>query len=125
MKRPDRAGTCSTASPSLVSHFHIRSGTPSSRMLACVCALVCAASVQAADLLGILPRGNDGHPLNLDFEDGTLRNWHSEGRTFEKQPIKGDTVSARRSDMRSDHQGQYWIGTFEISGDEPEGTLTS
>src|SRR5206468_4125110 len=41
------------------------------------------------------------------------------------QPIKGDTVSIRRSDMRSQHQGNYWIGTFEVEADAPQGTLTS
>src|SRR5439155_21177583 len=31
----------------------------------------------------------------------------------------------RRTDMRSQHQGNYWIGTFELAGDAPQGTLTS
>src|SRR6267142_5950460 len=74
---------------------------------------------------GSLPRGKDGHTLNLDFEDGTLKDWVATGQAFEKQPIKGDTVSPRRSDMRSAHQGNYWIGPFEIAGDKPQGTLTS
>src|SRR3974390_3503773 len=74
---------------------------------------------------GIRPLGNDGRPLNLDFETGDLRDWTIEGDAFKGQPIKGDTVSARRRDMRSQHQGQYWIGTFERAGDKPQGTLTS
>src|SRR5690242_18373914 len=81
--------------------------------------------IQAANPEGLLPLGKNGKPLNLDFEDGTLRDWTAEGAAFRKQPIKGDTVSARRSDMRSQHQGNYWIGTFEIEGDAPQGTLTS
>src|SRR5262249_8839507 len=44
---------------------------------------------------------------------------------FKGQPVKGDTVFPRRNDMKSQHQGQYWIGTFEIDGDKPQGTLTS
>lgn len=74
---------------------------------------------------GTLPLGKNGKPLNLDFEDGTLRDWAAEGAAFRQQPIKGDTVSPRRADMRSQHQGNYWIGTFEIEGDAPQGTLTS
>ena len=74
---------------------------------------------------GNLPVGKDGHPLNLDFENGTLKDWTASGNAFEKQPIKGDTVAKRRSDMRSAHQGNYWIGTFEIAGDAPTGTLIS
>jgi putative membrane-bound dehydrogenase-like protein len=74
---------------------------------------------------GVLPVGADGKPLNLDFETGTLKDWTAEGDTFKGQPIKGDTVHPRRADMKSRHQGQYWIGTYEIDGDRPQGTLTS
>lgn len=67
-----------------------------------------------------------GRPLNLGFEDGTLRDWTATGNAFDKQPVKGDRVAARRGDMRSQHAGQYWIGGFESGlGDDPTGTLTS
>src|SRR5438445_674728 len=87
--------------------------------------LLLNASLGSAAPEGTLPTGKDGRPLNLDFEDGTLKDWTAAGNAFEKQPIRGDTVSKRRSDMRSDHQGNYWIGSFEIAGDAPQGTLTS
>lgn len=74
---------------------------------------------------GIRPVGADGKPLNLDFETGTLRDWTAEGAAFAGQPIKGDTVFTRRSDMKSQHQGEFWIGTYERQGDKPQGTLTS
>ena len=74
---------------------------------------------------GVLPVGADGKPLNLDFETGTLKDWTAEGDAFAGQPIKGDTVFPRRSDMRSQHQGDYWIGGYELKGDKPQGTLTS
>src|SRR5207237_9575277 len=74
---------------------------------------------------GIRPAGKDGKPLNLDFEDGTLKDWTAAGKAFEGQPVKGDTVFPRRNDMRSNHQGNYWIGGFEKLGDDPKGTLTS
>jgi putative membrane-bound dehydrogenase-like protein len=67
----------------------------------------------------------DGRALNLDFEDGTLKDWKAEGGAFAKQPVKGDTVAKRRGDMKSNHAGEYWIGTYEIAGDDPTGTLTS
>src|SRR5207237_211327 len=60
-----------------------------------------------------------------EAETGTLKDWVATGDAFDKQPIKGDTVAPRRSDMKSDHRGQYWIGTFEIAGDKPKGTLSS
>lgn len=75
--------------------------------------------------LGVLPVGADGKPLNLDFETGTLKDWTATGDAFVSQPINGDTVSKRRSDMKSQHRGNYWIGTFETAGDKPKGTLTS
>src|SRR5215469_8104073 len=74
---------------------------------------------------GVRPVGADGKPLNLDFETGTLKDWTAEGEAFRDQPIKGDTVARRRGDMKSQHQGEYWIGTFERKGDAPQGTLTS
>ncbi len=74
----------------------------------------------------IQPTGADGKPLNLGFESGTLEGWTATGTSFEKQPIKGDTVTARRADMKSEHAGQYWIGGFEIhQNDKATGTLTS
>ncbi len=81
-------------------------------------------AVLAADP-GVLPVGADGKPLNLDFETGTLKDWTAEGDAFTGQPIKGDNVAARRPDMKSEHQGNYWIGTYEKLGDKPQGMLTS
>src|SRR5436305_5982745 len=74
---------------------------------------------------GVLPAGADGKPLNLDFETGTLKDWTAEGDAFKGQPVKGDTVHARRGDMRSRHQGEYWVGGYEKLGDKVTGTLTS
>src|SRR5882762_9597600 len=79
----------------------------------------------AGPAAGLLPPGADGRPLNLDFETGTLQDWTATGAAFDRQPIKGDTVSPRRNDMRSQHHGNYWIGSYEILGDGPQGTLTS
>src|SRR5262249_21409360 len=64
-------------------------------------------------------------PLNLDFETGTLKDWTAVGNAFDGQPIKGDTVTKRRGDMKSGHQGEYWIGGYEKLGDKATGTLTS
>ncbi|HVK10253.1 MAG TPA: PVC-type heme-binding CxxCH protein, partial [Gemmataceae bacterium] len=74
---------------------------------------------------GVLPLGADGKPLNLDFETGTLKDWTATGSAFKDQPIKGDTVAKRRGDMKSRHQGEFWIGGFEKVQDRPTGTLTS
>src|SRR5436190_6186456 len=95
------------------------------RGMAAVLVLTLVGMVGAAEPVGVLPVGDDGKPLNFDFETGTLKDWVATGDAFDKQPIKGDTVAPRRSDMKSEHRGQYWIGTFEIAGDKPKGTLTS
>ena len=92
--------------------------------------LVAALMAPAADPVktppeGILPAGKDGKPLNLDFETGTLKDWTAEGEAFKDQPIQGDTVAPRRGDMKSNHQGKFWIGGYEKHLDKPKGTLTS
>lgn len=74
---------------------------------------------------GVLPKGDDGHSLNFDFETGDLRDWTVEGEAFVGQPILGDTVYPRRNDNKSQHQGKYWIGGYEKLGDRPKGKLIS
>src|SRR5438445_1976855 len=91
----------------------------------CLATFVASIPLLAAPTQGTKPVGKDGKPLNLDFEDGTLKDWTASGKAFDGQPIKGDTVFPRRNDMRSNHQGNYWIGGFEKLGDDPKGTLTS
>src|SRR5262245_49163146 len=89
-------------------------------------AFLLAAAILAADPKdGVRPVGADGKPLNLDFETGTLKDWTAEGNAFDGQPIKGDTVTKRRGDMKSGHQGEYWIGGYEKLGDKATGSLTS
>src|SRR5262249_51796908 len=87
--------------------------------------LAASAATAADPPEGVLPLGADGKPLNLDFETATPKDGTAEGDAFKGQPIKGDTVHPRRNDMRSQHQGQFWIGGFEKLGDQPRGTLTS
>lgn len=94
------------------------------RTLGIVCCLTSLALAQTPEE-GVRPVDGKGRALNFDFETGTLADWTAEGDAFKKQPIKGDTVLARRGDMRSRHTGDYWIGTYEVSGDKPQGTLTS
>ncbi|MFN7139433.1 MAG: PVC-type heme-binding CxxCH protein, partial [Limisphaerales bacterium] len=74
----------------------------------------------------ITPVGRTGVPLNLDFEDGTLKDWTIEGKAFEGQPIEGDTVAKRNGPGgTSAHQGRYWIGGWEKLKDNVTGTMTS
>ena len=82
-------------------------------------------AVQLGVAVGSLPKSKAGKALNLNFEKGTLEDWTATGDAFVGQPIRGDTVAARRKDMKSEHQGEFWIGTFEKSGDKATGTLTS
>ena len=73
----------------------------------------------------IAPLADDGKPLNFDFETGTLRDWKAVGEAFTGQPVRGDAVAKRRSDMSAAPQGDYWIGGYELAGDDATGTLTS
>ncbi len=81
--------------------------------------------VPATASAGIRPLGDDGKPLNLDFETGTLAGWTATGDAFTDQPIKGDTISQRKPGMASRHAGQFWIGGYEHVLDAGTGTLTS
>lgn len=75
--------------------------------------------------------------FTLDFETGDLRGWTKTGNAFDYQPTPGDNPTARNRGQPSNHQGRYWIGTYEkyqgrpdqkpgnIQGDRPQGTLTS
>jgi putative membrane-bound dehydrogenase-like protein len=72
----------------------------------------------------LIPRGKDGHALNLGFETGDLRDWTAAGKAFADQPVHGDTATARHREA-SLHEGAYWIGGYELHGDEPRGMLTS
>jgi putative membrane-bound dehydrogenase-like protein len=67
----------------------------------------------------------NGRRLNLDFESGDLQDWTAAGAAFDRQPIRGDTVALRRGDSASGHAGEFWIGTYELVQDGPQGTLTS
>lgn len=92
--------------------------------IALILIFILVTTAKAAD--GVLPIGEDGKPLNTDFESGDLRDWtQTSGNAFTGQPIKGDTVTARRSDMKSGHAGEWWIGTFELNKDGPRGIIQS
>lgn len=87
--------------------------------------LITGVTPAAAADAEVKPTSADGKVLNLDFETGTLQDWVAEGQAFAGQPIEGDTVASRRSDMRSAHEGKFWIGGYEKQFDAPVGTLTS
>ncbi|ODU24330.1 MAG: hypothetical protein ABS95_02000 [Verrucomicrobia bacterium SCN 57-15] len=95
------------------------------RIIPIAAALSVALSGFGAEQNGVVPVGKNGKALNLGFEDGTLKDWTAVGQAFQKQPVRGDTVAPRRSDMKSDHEGDYWIGTYERFGDDVQGALTS
>ncbi|WP_165249993.1 PVC-type heme-binding CxxCH protein [Paludisphaera soli] len=97
---------------------------PLRRTTACIAlAIGLLASAQAEE--GRRPTDAAGRPLNLDFETGDLRDWTAQGEAFQGQPLEGDAIAARRSDMKSGHAGRFWVGSYERGGDRPRGTLTS
>src|SRR4051812_44156643 len=87
-----------------------------------VAALAAFASISQAADVGVVPVDAKGAPLNLDFETGTLKDWHAEGDAFAGPPIGGDAVARRRRDMKSGHAGRFWVGSYERGGDAPRGT---
>lgn len=91
-----------------------------------------AATLWAAACLPALQAGD----FTTDFEAGYLRGWTRCGTAFEHQPTLHDNATARGRGP-SNHQGSWWIGTYEryqglpgelpgtTQGDDPIGTLTS
>lgn len=70
---------------------------------------------------GVSPAGK-----NLGFEDGSLKGWKASGEAWEGSPIKGDTVTPRRPGQASNHDGTYWVGSYERThSDAGQGTLQS
>jgi len=80
--------------------------------------------ILAPEVISIPPLGQDGKPLNLGFETGTLKDWTAEGNAWDGQPIQGDTIIKRKRGQ-SNHVGDYWIGGYEKLGDKGTGRLTS
>lgn len=95
------------------------------------CASIAAAAENPLNLpigeRGELPKGEDGQPLNTDFEKGTLDDWTAEGEAFTKQPVKGEISQTRifGEGKKSEHTGEYWLGGFEVLFDKPTGKLSS
>lgn len=80
--------------------------------------------ISIADAIGgFRPAWTEDLPLNLDFETGDLRDWDGTGAAFFNQPVRGDTISVRLKDVKSQHHGEYWIGSSEIATDVGLGTL--
>ncbi len=76
---------------------------------------------------GVLPKGENGQALNLDFEKGTLADWTTKGKAFVGQPIAGEIDPKRKfgEGKTAKPQGNFWLGGFEKLFDMPTGTLTS
>ena len=75
---------------------------------------------------GFVATDADSKPLNLGFEDGSLKGWTVTGDAFRGQPVKDDTISQRWSNQISNKQGDYFIGGYEVTlTDAGRGTLTS
>ncbi len=93
--------------------------------LSIVAVLAAWATASLAADVGVVPVDAKGAPLNLGFEAGSLKDWHAEGDAFAGMPVEGDAVAKRRGDMKSGHEGRFWVGSYERSGDPARGTLTS
>ncbi|HOV33848.1 MAG TPA: hypothetical protein PLX23_10865 [Candidatus Hydrogenedens sp.] len=81
--------------------------------------------INADDFCGYMTPDNMLLFSNSDFELGDLSHWKGEGSAFDRQPTLGDNPAAREYGKHSNHQGKYWIGTYELyqgkSREEPGG----
>ncbi|MST01303.1 MAG: hypothetical protein EXS29_08350, partial [Pedosphaera sp.] len=76
---------------------------------------------------GMLPIGKEGKALNTDFETGDLRDWTVTGDVAKGQPVKGPINPKRKfgEGKVANHQGDFWLGGYEVLEDVPKGRLTS
>ena len=58
---------------------------------------------------GISPPGK-----NLGFEMGSFKGWSVDGEIWGEKPIHGDTVMPRRPGQSSGHDGDFWVGGYEL-----------
>ena len=72
-----------------------------------------------------IPVTKKGRVLNLGFEDGTYTDWTVEGSAFGEVPVEGDVVLLRTGELRSEHEGRYWVNGSEINGHRDLGSMTS
>lgn len=94
--------------------------------------------VNKEDIAGISFDEGSGAGASIDwgFESGTLSGWGKKGLSFNNQPTYGDNPTAGHRAEPSQHEGNYWVGTYEnrskpednpggVQGDEPKGVLVS
>jgi len=72
-----------------------------------------------------IPVTKEGRVLNLDFENGTYSDWTIEGSAFGEAPVEGDVVLLRTGELRSGHEGMYWVNGSEINGHRDLGSMVS
>ncbi|MDQ6632979.1 MAG: hypothetical protein M3Y82_14690, partial [Verrucomicrobiota bacterium] len=117
-------GFCKIISP-LAAKFFIRK-FHCIHLIIRVLAFSCSSTFLWAAPPPIVVLNKNGSKLNLDFETGDLKDWKIKGRAFAGQPVKGDTIAQRHGPGgASGHQGKFWIGGYEIGGDDLKGTLIS
>ncbi len=75
--------------------------------------------------MGKSPLGDNGKPLNLGFEDGTLKDWAAAGEAFQGQPVRRDGIATRWPGQTSGKVGRFFVGGFEKAKDKPVGQLLS
>jgi WD40 repeat protein len=74
---------------------------------------------------GIVPKGDDGNSLNLDFETGTLADWTIQGAAFAGQPVAVGASLAREDNLEIAPQGSYWIRAYGPADLSPVGEIRS
>ena len=86
--------------PSPVSQTTYYSQQQTTMGKALLCLALCASSAAAGGI------------LNGNFENG-MAHWTGNGVSFDFQPTFGDNPTARNRGQPSNHEGDYWIGTWE------------
>lgn len=74
---------------------------------------------------GVSPETMDGAKPNFGFELGNLNGWKKVGDAFDGQPVNMDGIAKRWPGQTSSKEGDFFVGGYELKGDQGVGTLTS
>src|SRR5690625_3347686 len=81
-------------------------------------------SLEVEQVTGVPPRDEDGRPLNMTFERGTLADWTPEGDAFTETSVRYDAGDWFEEDTRISDDGDFYVSSGGMTHHEATGTLT-
>lgn len=81
-------------------------------------------SMETEQITGVSPRDN-GRPLNVTLERGTLADWTAEGDAFTEASVRYEAGDWFEEETQIAQDGDYFVSSGGMNNHEATGTLTS